>query len=101
MKKYEHIAEMETILDNHSKKIKDLNEILDYLSNNLSDYNRLLEYYYSDQRQQDLIDERNGVMCEKLKRGVLSEDAVYDLISDCYSTCIKMLELSTCYLKHN
>lgn len=101
MKKYEHIADMEAILDIHSRKIKELNELLDYLSHNQDKYNKLMEYYYSDQRQQDLKDDQSGLIDQKLKRAVLSEDAIYNLLADNYQCCIKMLELSTGYLKHN
>lgn len=99
MKKYEHITEMEAILDSHSRKMKELSNLLDYLENRQADYNRLIEYYYSDRRQQDLEDDQSGLIDKSLKRGVLSEDAIYNLISDNHQCCIRMLELATSYLK--
>lgn len=100
MKKYEHITEMETILDNHNNKIKELNESLDYLTDNMDAFNKLIAYYYSDLREADLKDEQDGLIEEGLKRGVLSEDAIYNLMSEYHSSCIKMLELTTNFFKH-
>lgn len=101
MEKYKHIEEMETIMDNHDNKLKDLGQALDYLLNNFDDYKKLLDYYHSDQRQQDLRDDDEGLIDKNLKRGVLSEDAIYDMISNYYSLSVKMLELSTAYFKAN
>ena len=100
MEKYTHITEMEKIMDDHFEKIKELRELLDYLDDNMDRYNNLIEYYYSEQRQQDLKDDEAGLM-GNLKRGVLSEDSIYDLISDYYECSVKMLELSTKYFKRN
>lgn len=99
MQKNEHITVMETILDNHNKKLQELNDLLDYLKDNQEDFNKLIDYYYSDQRQEDLAKEEKGLIDKKLKRGVLSEDAIYNLMTDYYGASIKMLELSTGYFK--
>lgn len=99
MKNHEHITEMETILDNHNQKLHELNELLDYLRDHFDEFNELVTYYHSNQRQEDLDDDHNGLIDPTLKRGVLSEDAIYDVISEYYQTNIKMLELATLYLK--
>src|SRR3712207_288295 len=99
MQKYKHITVMEIILDNHSKKLQELNALLDYLKDNQEDFNKLIDYYYSDQRQEDLANEEKGLIDKELKRGVLSEDAIYNLMTDYYGASIKMLELSTGYFK--
>lgn len=101
MKNYEHIKKMENIMDEHDEKIKQLDEVVDYLLNHIDEFQELVDYYHSDRRQEDLKDDENGLIAEKLKRGVLSEDAIYDLISSYYSSCIKMLELSTKYFKQS
>lgn len=101
MGKYEHISEMEAILDYQSRKITELNNLLDELKGSKNDYNRLIDYYYSERREQDLDDDQNGLIDKTLKRGVLSEDAIYNLMTDNYQCCMKMLELSLDYLKHN
>ena len=40
------------------------------------------KYYGSDDWRQDFADDEAGLLPADLKRGVLSEDAVYDLITD-------------------
>lgn len=99
MKDYSHITEMENIMDNHNEKIEELNKLLDYLKDNMDDFEKLIDYYYSDQRNQDLKDDEEGLIDQNLKRGVLSEDAIYDLISEYYECNVKMLELATRYFK--
>lgn len=86
-------------MDAHKERVQALHEILDYLRDHFEDFDRLIEYYYSEQRQEDLRDDNKGLIDSRLKRGVLSEDELYDLISDYYGACIKMLELSTNYFK--
>lgn len=100
MKEYTHITQMESIMDAHSEKLEQLKELLHYLEDNMDDFTKLVAYYYSDQRDADLEADNKGLLDANLKRGVLSEDAIYDVISDYYDCCIKMLELSTAYLKH-
>ena len=89
---------METILNEHVEKIEQLNHLIDDLFSQSDDYQRLLDYYYSDQRQEDLEEDAKGKL-DHLNRGVLSEDAIYNLMADYYDTSIKMLELSTKILK--
>jgi len=101
MKNYEHITEMEAILDSHSHRLKELQTLLDELKGSKDDYNRLIEYYYSDLRRQDIEDDQQGLIDQNMKRGVLSEDAIYDLLSDNYQCSIEMLELAVDYLKHS
>lgn len=99
MKDYTHISEMEAILDAHTHKLQTLHTLLDELTALSDDYHRLLDYYYSEQREQDLDDDAAGCIPAQLKRGVLSEDAIYDLVTDNQACCIQMLELATSYLK--
>ncbi len=99
MKDYKHITQMEAIMDGHSEKLEQLRGMLQYLEDNMDDFTKLVEYYYSEQREADLEADSKGLIEPGLKRGVLSEDAIYDVIADYYGCCIKMLELSTTYLK--
>lgn len=100
VEKYKHISEMESVLEIHGRKLGELHELLDYLKEHADDFRRLVDYYYSDQRQRDLEDDEKGLMDEGLKRGVLSEDGIYNLLADYHAASIKMLELSADYFKH-
>lgn len=42
----------------------------------------LEEYYLSDEWKQDFADDEAGLLPKDLKRGVLSEDGIYDLLEE-------------------
>ena len=101
MKDYSHINKMEDILNNHEKLLSDLNTVLDLIEKNKVNYDELMEYYYSDKRYEDLEDDNNNLIPKDLKRGVLSEDEIYNLITDYNSTGIRLLEVALKILKHD
>ena len=53
-------------------------------------YFELEEYYCSRQWRKDFEDDEAGRLPEDLKRGVLSEDAVYDLITEHSDLILRM-----------
>ncbi len=99
MEKYDHIIEMENIMIEHEKMLKNLNLLLEKIENNKIEYETLIDYYYSDKRIQDLRDEEEGLIPNTINRGVLSEDEIYNLMVDYYDSGIKMLEVGTSILK--
>lgn len=99
MNKYEHISKMEDILNGHQHKVDEIFENLNYIENHKEEYKSLIEYYYSEQRNQDLKDEENNLIPKTLNRGVLSEDAIYNLMTDYYDLSLKMLEVAAEILK--
>lgn len=99
MKKYEHITEMETILDEHQQKLEELNGLLDFFEKHQEEYEKLIAYYYSEQRTQDLEDDENHLIPDDLKRGVLSEDGIYNFLLDHYDTGIRMMEIALKIIK--
>ena len=54
----------------------------------------LSEYYASPLWREDFEADEAGLLPKDLKRGVLSEDAVYDLLSDYDALEKQLLELS-------
>ncbi|MGO3018461.1 MAG: DUF4298 domain-containing protein [Anaerococcus sp.] len=101
MEKYEHIIQMEKRLDKHTEILVKLKEILDEFVENQDEYNKLKEYYISEQYREDLDKSNNGKFPSDLKCGVLSEDAVFDMIGDNYQTAIYMLEIATKIFKEH
>lgn len=99
MEPYAHITQMETIMVNHEKMLRELNRLLDTFEARQADYQALLEYYYSDQRNQDLRDDENHLIPQDLARGVLSEDEVFDLMGDYRDTALRMMEVALHMLK--
>ena len=75
------IYRMEEILEKSSKAVRDLQEALNrYIA--LEEEIRELELYYTGgQWQKDFTDDEAGKLPRDLKRGVLSEDAVYDFLA--------------------
>ncbi len=94
MKKYEHIKQMEDILRKQEQTIANLNVCIDEMHDNMEEYNRLIEYYYSEQRDKDLADDEKGLIPQDLKRGVLSEDEIYNLMVDYQDVVVKLLDLA-------
>ena len=75
------IYRMEEILDKSGKAVRDLQEALNrYVA--LEEEIRELELYYTGgQWQKDFADDESGKFPRNLRRGVLSEDAVFDFLA--------------------
>lgn len=97
-KNIKRINKMEEILVKQEKFVKKFGKLLDEYKENFLEFEELERYYYSDEYMEDLELDEEGKL-EDISRGVLSEDSVYDLISDYYNIGINMLELGTETLK--
>jgi len=82
MTQIERISRMEQILDEAEKAAKNLSDALVRYLALKDEIDELEAYYTGPQWMQDYEDDCAGRLPEGLKRGVLSEDAVYDLLSD-------------------
>lgn len=87
MKQTERIQYYETILDEAETVLKELSEALENYSSMQNKIKELESYYQGPVWMQDYIDDEEGKIAKNLKRGVLSEDAVYNLLSE--QTAIK------------
>ena len=101
MKKIERIREMESCLDASEKAVRDLSEALSAYEEVQPLYRKLIDYYGSDQWMQDFEDDEAGKFPKELKRGVLSEDAVYDLLTENRELMVRMLRLVTAALEND
>lgn len=99
MEKYVHIEKMETIRVQHQEMLEKANALLDEIDGHHGEYQSLIEYYYSDQRAKDLEDDAQNLIPQTLKRGVLSEDEIFELMGDYRDTAIRMLEIAVRMLK--
>lgn len=84
------IREMEENLDISVAAIGKLSEALEEFEKIEKKYYDLENYYSSTQWMRDYEDDEAGKLPEDLKRGVLSEDAVYDLITEHRSLMARM-----------
>ena len=87
MKQTERIQYYEAILDEAETVIKELSEALENYSSIQNKIKELEIYYLGPIWMQDYKDDEEGKIEKDLKRGVLSEDAVYNLLSE--QTAIK------------
>ena len=99
MEQIERIREMENCLDVSEKSIRELLEALSAFEEIQPQFRQLNDYYGSDQWMQDYSDDEAGELPQDLKRGVLSEDAVYDLITENRELLVRMLKLVTAALE--
>ena len=81
MHEIERIQKMEQALDELSASQKNVSAALGELSKHMEQWRELSEYYDSEEFHHDLALDASGKLPADLKRGVLSEDAVYDLIT--------------------
>ena len=78
----ERIKKMESYLDEAGAAFSELAEALDKYEKIQNKYYKLENYYGSTKWIDDFEADEAGKLPADLKRGVLSEDAVYDLITN-------------------
>lgn len=71
---------MEAILQQATKTINTLEESIFDLKHMQDDIKKLADYYGSKQWRKDFEADEQGLYPEDLKRGVLSEDGIYNLL---------------------
>ena len=93
MTRIERITKMEALFDKSEEVIKRLETALEDFAKIESDIAKLEAYYDKDWRKDFEADEA-GKLPKDLKRGVLSEDGIYDLLSDyqCLKDQIRTIE---------
>ena len=77
------IRKMERRLNRASAAVKRLEAALDKWEAVQEDIAALEEYYGGDLWKQDFADDEAGLLPADLNRGVLSEDALWDLLTAC------------------
>lgn len=95
MTRIERIKEMERCLDASRAAVDRLEEAFGAYEAVQKDYLRLSDYYGSAKWNSDYDADAAGKLPADLKRGVLSEDAVYDLITDNHELAVRMLKTIT------
>ena len=82
MKQIERIERMEQNLERARQALRELDYALDEYEAVQEALQELDTYYGSDTWKQDFADEEQGRLPKSLKRGVLSEDAIWDVLED-------------------
>ena len=95
MEQIERIIKMEQGFDKASSAITNLYDALDKYVDSLEALDELSDYYGSEEWKKDYTDDEAGLLPSGLKRGVLSEDGIWNLISDNQELIVRMLEIIT------
>ena len=82
MTQIERIEQMEKILDSLKEAIAQVNTAISRLRELGPQAMELDEYYGSQEWFDDLKADENGLLPKGLKRGVLSEDGIYDVLNE-------------------
>ena len=91
MKQIERIERMERNLERATNALRVLNDALDEYEAVQEALHELNSYYGSDSWKQDFSDDEQGRLPKNLKRGILSEDAIWNLLEN-YRTLKERLE---------
>jgi len=78
----ERIRRMEQLFDFALEAIKELPLSPDRYEEAKKAIASLSEYYDSEEWRQDFADDEAGLLPKDLKRGILSEDGIWNLLSD-------------------
>lgn len=85
---------------NRSANLKDeMQNLLQKFEENLDEYNALKNYYGSQEYLNDLEVSNTTEEYDDINQGVLSEDAVFNLIGEMYHLNVDMLEIAAKYLR--
>lgn len=82
MEQIERIRQMEQRLERSAAAVMALSAALDRYEEIREDISDLEVYYESEKWKQDFAADEAGLLPPGLKRGVLSEDAIWNLLTD-------------------
>ena len=99
MTQLERIEMMEKLLDQASDAVAAFDEALDEFARVQEGILVLDNYYGSDEWMEDFEADEAGKLPADLKRGVLSEDALFDLLTDNKQLFVRLMELAADYVK--
>ena len=99
MKRADRIARMEARLNALRKLTDRCGEAADALLDARNDLQRLREYYGGKDWFADREADEAGRLPDGLARGVLTEDAVYDLLEDCHDLGLRLLRTAEALLR--
>ena len=95
------IKKMEGAFDESLEAVSGLMEALSRDDGALEKLKEISDYYGSDEWLEDLEADENGLLPSDLKRGVLSEDGIYNMLEDNDELKIRMLRILTYMTENN
>ena len=82
MEQIKRIIYMEQIFDEATEVVFALSKAVENYKAVLDKLNELDAYYTCEQWRQDFDDDSSGKIPKEVKRGILSEDAIYNLLAE-------------------
>lgn len=93
MEQIERIKTMEQHLERASQVVMQLSAAFDEYTEVQESLRELETYYSSNEWKQDFADDEAGLLPKDLKRGVISEDAIWNVLEDSRALNLRMKEL--------
>ena len=90
---------MERLLDEATAAVGQMEEALERYEAAQEAVERLAGYLDSEDWRRDFADDEKGLLPQDLKRGVLSEDGIWNLLEDNRELSLRMKDLSNKLLK--
>ena len=100
MDQIERIQYFESLLDRVSPVLANLEEALDAFDGIQEDVQELAAYYEGESWREDFEADEAGELPLDLKRGVLSEDGIYDVLTSHYGLTVRLLDTVSAILKN-
>jgi hypothetical protein len=100
MEQKERIQHFEALLDRVAPVLENLEKALDAFDGIQADVQELAAYYDGEVWKEDFEADEAGLLPPDLKRGVLSEDGIYDVLSDHYALTVRLLDTVSAILKN-
>ena len=100
MEQIERIRHFEAMLDRIGPALDALESALDGFDAVQEDVRALSAYYGSDEWNEDYDADAAGQLPAGLKRGVLSEDGIYDVLDSHYQLTVRLLHTVSAILKN-
>ena len=97
--KIERIQRMEGYLNAYAKTLEETKQAMDRLKEHQESYIQLRDYYSSQVYFDDLELSNQADFPDDLPCGVLSEDAVYDMLDEHFQMGVELLEIATKMIK--
>ena len=100
MEQIERIKRMEERLDRASEAVMALSAALDKYMEAQEAIAELGRYYGSYEWRRDFAADEAGLLPTDLKRGVLSEDGVWNVLADCRDLNVRLSEAAVEVMRH-
>lgn len=91
---YKHINEYTKIYEDHKILLDNLSKALEEFEDHQEELNKLEKYYYSEEFMKDYEASNKGEIPDDIIQGILTEDAIYDLLGDNYFMAKDLLNLA-------